>query len=230
MAIQTQTRSAGPRLGAFPSAGDRAKAFRAALRHSWRVRMLRYALPAAALVIAGLYALPGEIKVKTRDGEATIKKVEMTGEGLKMTNPRLKGVHAKHGTYDIRAESATQNPKQPELMTLHSITADIVANNGGKTMMTAPSGLYHTKREELTFDKGLTIGGDAGLAGQMKTATAYFANHVLVSGDPVSFAFHGSTIKAEGLTYYTSEARAIFTGNVEVHLERAPKEGDKGEK
>lgn len=82
----------------------------------------------------------------------------------------------------------------------------------------------------MTFDKGAIIGGDFGLAGKLKTATAYLANHVLISADPVELAFHNSTIRAEGMTYYSSEARAIFTGNVMVHLERAPQQNGKNEK
>lgn len=225
MAIQSQS-TALTRFRGLPQAADRTRAFRAALRHSAMVRFLRFALPVAALGISGLYALPGQIKVAVKGGEVTAN-VDVSREGLKMINPRLKGVHEKHGTYDVRADFATQNVKNPELIALNKINADLVSKEGKKTTMTAPSGLYHSKKEELTFDNGVVIGGDGGMTGKLKTATAFIQNHVLISPDPVELSFHDSTIQAQSMTLYTDESRVIFTGDVRVHLERAPKEGTK---
>lgn len=156
MAIQSQS-TALVRFRGLPQAADRTRAFRAAIRHSALVRFLRFALPVGALGVCALYALPGEIKIAVKGGEATAQ-VDLSREGLKMINPRLKGVHDKHGTYDVRAEYATQNVRNPELIALNKITADLLSKEGQKTTMTAPSGLYHSKKEELTFDNGVIIG------------------------------------------------------------------------
>lgn len=225
MAIQSQN-TAVARFRGLPQAADRTRAFRAAVRHSALVRFLRLALPLAALGVSGLYMLPGKVRVTVKGGEATAQ-VDLTSEGLKMINPRIKGVHEKHGTYDVRAEYATQNVKHPELVSLTRITADLLSNAGQKTTMTAPSGLYHSKKEELTFDNGVIIGGQAGLSGKLRTATAFFQNHVLISPDNVELSFHDSTIRAQAMTLYTSESRVVFTGDVKVHLEREPREGEK---
>lgn len=225
MAIQSHSTGL-TRFGGLPQASDRTRAFRAAVRHSALVRILRVALPLTALAVSGLYMVPGKVKIAVGGGEATAD-VDLTSEGLKMINPRIKGVHAKHGTYDVRAEYATQNVKHPELVSLNKITADLVSNEGRKTTMTALSGFYHSKKEELTFDRGVTIGGEAGMSGKLKTATAFFQNHVLISPDPVELSFHDSTIRAQSMTLYTSESRVVFTGDVRAHLERAPKESGK---
>ena len=45
-------------------------------------------------------------------------------------------------------------------------------------------------------------------------------SNMLISKDPVDLAFHNSTIKAQSMTYYSSEGRAVFEGSVRVHLER----------
>jgi hypothetical protein len=65
------------------------------------------------------------------------------------------------------------------------------------------------------------------MSGKLKTATAFFQNHVLISSDPVELSFHDSTIRAQSMTLYTNESRVVFTGDVRVHLERAPKESGK---
>jgi lipopolysaccharide export system protein LptC len=228
MAIQTDIRQAPVRFAGLPSGGDRTKAFRAAKRHSARVRMLRLLLPICAVFAIGLYFMPSRVVVPIKDGEASFEPEVSTG-GLKMVNPRIKGVHEKYGVYDIKADSSTQQAKNPELMNLNTITAEITSKEGEKTILTAPSGIYHSKQEELTFDNGVVIGGEAGISGTLKTATAFMQANKLISHDPVDLAFHGTTIKAQSMTLYSSEGRAIFEGNVRVHLKRKPKgAGDDG--
>jgi len=217
MAIQSQIRFAG-----LPDAGDRSKAFRAAKRHSGRVQVLRWLLPVAAVSVACAYFVPTKFSATIGGGEASVDSIDISSGGLKMVNPRIKGVHEKHGVYDIKADHATQQVKNPELITLNIITADLTSPSGGKTKLTAPSGIFHSKQEELTFDNGVDIGGDAGISGRLKTATAFMQSNKLISTDPVDLAFHNSTIKAQSMIYYSAESRAIFEGGVKVHLERKP--------
>ncbi len=141
MAIQTDIRQAPVRFAGLPSGGDRTKAFRAAKRHSARVRMLRLVLPICAVFAIGLYFMPSRIAVPIKDGEASIESIEVSTGGLKMVNPRIKGVHEKYGVYDIKADSSTQQAKNPELMNLNTITAEITSKEGEKTILTAPSGI-----------------------------------------------------------------------------------------
>lgn len=223
MAIQTHIRQAPARFAGLPSGGDRTKAFRAAKRHSARVKLLRLLLPLGAVCATGLYFLPSRLSVAIKDGEASIESLEVSSGGLKMVNPRIKGVHEKYGVYDIKADHATQQAKNPELMNLTSISAEITSKTGEITVLTAPSGIYHSKQEELTFDNGVVIGGDAGISGTLKTATAFMQAHKLISRDPVDLAFRDTTIKAQSMTLYSGEGRAVFEGNVKVHLERKPK-------
>jgi lipopolysaccharide export system protein LptC len=220
MATNTQIVPVQARFAGLPRAADRAKAFREAKRHSLLVKFLRLALPVAALSIAGTYFIPNKLSVKVDGGEASVDSIDVSSGGLKMVNPRIKGVHEKHGVYDIRADHATQHASNPELITLVKITGELVSKSGEKTILTAPSGIFHSKKEELIFDNGVDIGGDAGFSGKMKTATAYFQNNKLISQDPVEFGFHKSTIKARSVTLYSSESRVIFDGAVKVHLQR----------
>jgi lipopolysaccharide export system protein LptC len=224
MAIQTEIRPASSRFRGFGYTGDRTKAFGAAKRHSALVKFLRLVCPAAAVCVIALYFLPSKLSVQVDGGEASVESVDLSDGGLKMVNPRIKGVHEKHGVYDLRAETATQQVETPELITLNAITAELVSNSGEKTTFTAPSGLFQSKKEELTFDSGVTIGGNAGFAGKLKTATAFLQSNKLISTDPVELAFRSSTIKARSMTYYSADSRAIFEGGVRVHLER--NEGD----
>ncbi len=220
MAITTQLHPAAARFAGLPDAGDRVKEFKKAKRHSVNVRLMRFLLPVIAACIGGLYFVPTRIAVEIDGGEASVESVDLSQGGLKMVNPRIKGVHEKHGIYDIRAENATQQVENTDLIRLNVITADLVSQKGEKTSFVAPSGLFHSKKEELIFDNGVTIGGNAGFSGKLKTATAFFKSNTLISTDPVELGFFDSSIKARSMTFYSSEGRAIFEGGVSVHLER----------
>jgi lipopolysaccharide export system protein LptC len=225
MATQLHVHPAQMRYGAVMPAPDRKRAFRAARRHSIMVRIYKLGLPLAALGVAALYFVPTQLTVKPKEGQASVESIKIASGGLKMMNPRYQGVHEKYGVYDIRADSALQQVKTPEIMNFDKINAEILSKEGEKTTLTAPSGIFHSKQEELTFDNGVTIGGDAGIAGQLKTAKAFMKENRLVSKDPVSLAYHGHTIQADSVEFWSGENRAIFTGSVKVHLERTPTEG-----
>ena len=224
MAIQTHIPTAPARFSGLPHAGDRATAFRRAKRHSVAVKLLRWLLPLSAVCLSGLYFLPSNIVVEVDGGEASVESIDVTRGGLKMVNPRIKGVHEKHGVYDIRADHATQQIQNPDLITLDTISAELLSKKGEKTTFTAPSGVFHSKKEELTFDSGVSIGGNAGFTGRLKTATAFLQINKLISTDPVELGFHSSTIKARSMTFFSNERRAIFEGGVRVHLKRKAKE------
>jgi lipopolysaccharide export system protein LptC len=227
MVTQTQIPQGRVRFAGLPTSGDRAKAFRRATRHSALVGLLRRLFPLAALAIAGLYLLPNNLTVETEIGTATVDDIDIDSGGLKMINPRIKRVDEKFGTYDIRADNATQHVDNTDMITLNTIAADLVSKSGDTTTFSAPSGLFHRKKEEMTFNNGVTISGNGGFTGKLKSATAFFQNKKVISTDPVDLGYHSSRIKADRMTFYSGESRAIFEGRVRVHLERKPEDGQK---
>lgn len=225
MAVPAAIPRTNGRFRGLPAAGNRIRAFRAAKRHSVLVRLLRFLMPVAALGVGGLYFIPSKITVQTPLGEASIEDIGIAKEGLVMINPRIKGVHEKHGQYDIQAAKATPNVKDLDITTLDEINGTLIAPSNEKTTLTAPSGIFHSKKEELIFDNGVIVDGDAGMSGKLRYATAFFKENMLVSNEPVELTFHSSTINAQSMTFYSAENRVIFKGKVKVHLERS-KEGN----
>lgn len=207
---------------AFLGRHDRSRALARARRRTAVVRVLRVALPVAALGVASLYVLPSLLTVAVPGGgQASVERVDIAAGGLKMVNPRIKGV-SERGAYDVRADDAVQQVSTPELITLNRINAELTTKDGAKTVLVAPGGLFHSKAEELTFSDGVAIDGTAGLVARLRTAKAFLKDKRIVSDDPVDLRFHASTIRASGMTIFVDEARAVFTGRVAVHIERQP--------
>jgi len=205
------------------SSEDRSKAFRAARRHSIAVKILKGMLPLAAIAVVSLYFVPGKLSFDVGDATASIETVEVESGNLKMVNPTLSGVHDKYGRYEIRADTATQNVKTPQKVALNKVAGKLVSPEGDATRLTALSGLFHTKEKRLTFKQGLSISGRAGLSVKLRSATVHFADQLIVSNEPVSMKFRGSQITAQRLRLNTGKARAVFSGNVKVRLQRQKK-------
>jgi lipopolysaccharide export system protein LptC len=228
MVTQLNVSPAQSRFGGLLTAPDRSRAFRAAKRHSGLVRVLKLCLPLGTAGLVSLYLLPARLSLDVPGGgQASVQQIVIAQGGLKMVNPRYKGINEKNGAYDIQAESALQHISDPDLISFDKINAELLSPQGQKTLLTAPSGIFQRIKQEFTFDNTVTIGGEAGISGQLKTATAFMKENRLISNDPVVLGFHGHRVASDRVEFFNAEKRVIFTGNVRVHLERQA--GQKGQ-
>jgi lipopolysaccharide export system protein LptC len=186
------------------------------------VKLLRIFLPLAAVASFGLYLSPSQWRFEVAGGEAVVEAVDISAGNLRMVNPRLKGKHAKQGEYDVRADSAVQSLTNTDVISLDKVDGDVISPTGDKTVLTAPSGVYNSKTEEMHFPAGVTIVRSTGLTARLKSATVFFSKNLVVSNEPVEVRLHESHIRADSVELFTDEARAVFKGRVFVHLERQP--------
>ncbi|ADP70550.1 protein of unknown function DUF1239 [Rhodomicrobium vannielii ATCC 17100] len=201
---------------------DRDREFRLARRHSRLVRVLRIVLPLMAMGILSLYALPSFLRVSVDKGRgtATVRAIELEKGALKMIEPHVRGVNEKNESYDFTADSATQASVKADEMYLLNVRGRMTGQDGKLTTLAAPDGTHNSKAEQISFNNGVTIRREPGLAAEFQTATAYMKEQKAVSNTPVVVRLHESTIHADGMTLYWGESRAIFEGNVRTHIER----------
>ncbi|RIA56646.1 LPS export ABC transporter periplasmic protein LptC [Dichotomicrobium thermohalophilum] len=201
------------------STEERARAFRAARRHSIAVKTLKVLLPLAALGMVSLYFIPTRLAIEIDGATASLEGVSVESGNLKMVNPKLSGMHPDYGRYEIRADTAMQNVDTPQKVLLDAITGSLVSPDGDTTRLQALSGLFDTEAQRLTFQDGVSIEGRAGLSVKLRSATVHFADQLIVSDEPVSMQFRGSRITADGVRLNTGKARVVFSGDVKVRLE-----------
>jgi lipopolysaccharide export system protein LptC len=143
---------------------------------------------------------------------------------LRMTNPKLKGADKKNGHYVIGADYADQDVKNPSVIKLHAIKADIAAPDGGWSRMEANRGVYNSKSERLVMQDRITIATSSGVTGELIHASLDTKNQVLRSHRPVSFVLPNGTVKAGALTLRSAAHTLTFRGKVRVHIVRPPKQ------
>jgi lipopolysaccharide export system protein LptC len=158
------------------------------------------------------------MSVTVGDLTASIDGMEIADGNLRMLNPTLKGADKKNGDYVIKAEYADQEVKNPNLIKLHAITADVSNPSGGWSKMKAVRGKFDSKTERLLMKDRITIETSAGVTGELSYATLDMATQTLRSHNPVSFKLTNGTVRANALTLRSRENTLVFRGKVAVHL------------
>jgi lipopolysaccharide export system protein LptC len=205
---------------------DRQRAFQVGLRHSEHVRILRKALPIlAALTLAG-YFVSGGFSVTVGDVTASVGGIEVSNGNLRMTNPKLKGADKKNGPYVISADYADQDMKNPNMIELHAIKAEVTSLSGGWSKMDAVRGTFNSKAEHLAMKEQINIKTSSGVVGRLKQATLDMKTQTLRSHLPVAFDMTNGTVRANALTFQSSKNILLFRGKVAVHLIKATTDGD----
>jgi lipopolysaccharide export system protein LptC len=147
---------------AFIRAGrsDQERAFRAALRHSRRVRFLRLAIPVAivaVLVIATVVtSLLNPLRMLAKL-PVDIGSVVVSGTKIMMQQPRVAGFTKDNRRYDLTAQAAGQDLTKPDLVELQGIHATMETQDSGQFDTTARTGLYNTKTEQLTVSDNIVV-------------------------------------------------------------------------
>jgi lipopolysaccharide export system protein LptC len=198
-------------------ARDADKLYRAALRHSRQVRLLRIGVPAALaaallLTVAANYMptvgglrLPGELG-----------KLVINGTKVTMQAPRLTGFTADSRPYEFIANSAEQDITQPDLMALNQIQAKIELEDKSMVNLTANSGGYNMKTELLTLVDAIHVVSSNGYEARLKEATVDVHSGTIISDKPVWVKLTGAVIDGQKLEVRDSGNVIRFSGGVRM--------------
>jgi lipopolysaccharide export system protein LptC len=146
------TRSAGR--------SDQGRAYRAAVRHSRRVRILRVAIPLTVVIgVAGgalVTTLLNPLRLLSKL-PVDLGSVVVSGTKIMMQQPRIAGFTKDNRRYNLTAQSAGQDLSKPDFVELQGINATMETQDDGKFQTTARSGLYNTKTELLTLSDNIVV-------------------------------------------------------------------------
>jgi lipopolysaccharide export system protein LptC len=178
-----------------------AKIFRAAVRHSRRVRIARVAVPivAVAVLIGVLLAawfnplrLIGGLPFSLRD-------VVISGSKIRMEQPRLSGFTRDARPYDLSADAAAQDIRRPELVELTKLRAKIQMHDATEVELTAATGVFDTRAEILTLENNIVVRSTSGYEGQLSQAVVNTRTGNVVSDKPVTLRLLNGVISANAM-------------------------------
>lgn len=210
---------------ALPSAGRdlrKQAAFRAARRHTLLVVFLRRAIPiGAALAVVGLIAAPFLAPLRGVAG-LSVGSVGISGGKVKMETPRLSGYRKDNRPYEVTAEAALQEIRNPTQVELSVLTARLQMEREGWVTVNSKSGFFDTQKEKLRLVDDVRVRTETGYDVRMRTADIDFKGGTVVSREPVTVNLGTTTIAADSLDVKDNGALITFEGRVRAVIENAP--------
>jgi lipopolysaccharide export system protein LptC len=168
------------------SRGSNDRIYRRAMRHSWRVRILRVclllAIPAVLVAVTMQNYLPSieGLRLPAEIGNMVIKGTKIT-----MQQPRLTGFTPDSRAYEFTANSAAQDITKPDLVELQQIRAKIEMADKSVVHLWADTGLYDMKADMLTLDDNIHLVSSTGYEARLSHAVVDMGKGTVVSQSPV---------------------------------------------
>lgn len=201
------------------SRGNADQIYRAALRHSRHVRVLRVGVPAviaAALLMVvavnyiptvGTFRLPGEL------GKLVIKGTKVT-----MQQPRLTGFTIDSRPYEFTAQSAEQDITKPDVMELHQLDAKVEMQDKSTVHVTSAAGIYNIKSEKLNLTDSVHVMSTNGYEARLGDAEIDVHKGNLLSQKPVWVKLTNGVITANRLEVVDGGDIIRFGGGVAMTI------------
>ena len=200
-----------------PDSGrDADQVYKAALRHSRHVRLLRIGVPAvlaaALLLPIGANYIPtvGYVRVPGELGKLVIK-----GTTVTMQQPHLTGFTNDSRPYEFSANSAEQDITKPDLMQLHDVHAKIELEDKSTVYLTSNSGSFDMKTEMLTLTESVHVLSTTGNEARLHEVSVDVHKGTAVSEKPVWVSFNKQgVVNSKGLEIRDNGDVIRFTGGV----------------
>jgi lipopolysaccharide export system protein LptC len=202
--------------------GDRQ--FRAATRHSARVRLLRWAIPLSIVVMFGMIIFATWFNPLRMLARLPIDpgKLLISGTKITMEAPKLAGFTRDARPYEFTARAASQDLTKPDILELKDIRAKIEMQDKAQVEMTAASGLYNTKSDQMTLTEDIRLSSSSGYSGRLSEAVVDVNKGNIVSEHPVEVIMLNGTLNANRLEVVDNGAILRFDGGVSMNMVMNP--------
>jgi lipopolysaccharide export system protein LptC len=111
--------------------------------------------------------------------------------------------------------------KNPKLIKLHAIKAELTTDQKGWSRMQAVRGLFNSQSERLVMQDDIRVSTSSGVTGKLTHASLEMKSQVLRSHQPVAFDLPSGTVRARALRLNSVDKTLLFRGKVRVHIIRA---------
>ncbi|MFQ5984042.1 MAG: LPS export ABC transporter periplasmic protein LptC [Alphaproteobacteria bacterium] len=188
-------------------------------RYSRFVAMMKLVLPlSAAVFVALVVAWPYMTERDEGLGISFADIKESESGTLSMTNARYLGTDGKNQPFTVTAETATQEPSDPERIVLKGLQADILLANGDWLALTADSGVFNHETKALQLNGAVSFYADQGY--ELHTASARIDFNAGLAEGQVPIEGQGplGLLTAAGFRAVDKGERIYFTGRVKLIL------------
>jgi lipopolysaccharide export system protein LptC len=197
-----------------------AEAYRLATRHSAHVRLLKVALPVAALIIALVFVVVSIVRTYL-PADLQVESASIEDGKIVMRNPAISGRNNDGISYSMKAERALQDMKTPDVITLENIKAKVPVNETTVAEVAAAAGVYDRGQNLLDMIAPFTISLNSGLEAAFRSAHLDINGGSMSTDEPVSIRSKEASIVAQSLRMTDKGRIVVFEGKVVVDVDPA---------
>lgn len=202
------------------SDGRATEAYRRAARHSARVRVLKVALPVIGLLIAAIFAIVSIVSTYIPD-ELDVESATIEDGKVVMKNPAIAGRNRDGISYSMKADRALQDMKNPDIIQLENIKAQMPVNDKMIAQVDAVTGIYDRGRNILDMTAPFTIRLNTGLEAAFRDAHLDINGGRMSTQQPVTIQSKEASIVAQSLRMTDKGRTVVFEGDVVVNVDPA---------
>ena len=198
----------------------RVDAFDLAQRHSRRVRVLKFAVPLIAAVIAVAFpvysylAAPVSIAVQA-DGSA------FADGKLVMANPKLNGFTKQKLPFSLTALRAIQDVRKQGIIDLEGINAKLPIATDNVASVNATRGIYNRDGNTMNLTSDVTVTTTDGVEAKFKSVFLDMGKGSMKTDEPVDVSRGGSRITADSMSVQDNGKVLVFENRVRVDIDPA---------
>jgi lipopolysaccharide export system protein LptC len=206
--------------GGALSRPQRARAYAQARRHSARVRLFKFVIPAGA-VLASVLIIGGSFFNPLGRMGLTLGPISLSGTKVAMQSPRLTGFKRDAKPYEVTATAAYQDIRKPHVIELKEMRARLVVDDAGTAAhLVSAVGIFDTQKESLELYEAVRVTTEKGEEALLKSASVDFKTGTVVSNEPVKVTMGTGEIEAQGMHIRDGGKVVTFTGRVHATIQR----------
>lgn len=198
------------------SAQRREDAFARAKRHSRHVRVLKIALPTAAVVIGLGFLGFSQLSMLPEGVAFDLGSTAIRDGKLVMSNPKLAGYTKENLPYSMNAARAIQNLSRTGGIELEGIDARIPIAADTFATVLADTGVYDDVEKTLTLTSPFTLTTNDGLKAKLGGANVDIAAGEMRTTEPVTIEQDGSVITADSMQVLDKGKVFVFENRVRM--------------
>jgi lipopolysaccharide export system protein LptC len=190
-------------------------AFKAARRHSRRVRFLRKAIPAACMfAIVGPFLWNVVAPFATTAANVTVGAVSISGTRIRMDAPKLSGFKKDQKSYEVTARDAVQDLKSPNVVELNKVTGRMEQEANSFVRVTADWGRFDQAGDKLDLKGDVKVRHDKGYEADLRSARVDVKSGDIDTSEPVEIRSKSGTVNADSMILRDNGKHVVFTGRV----------------
>jgi lipopolysaccharide export system protein LptC len=198
---------------------------RSGRRYSRFVSLMRIALPLTAGAIVAIVIAWPQLIHKPKSYRLGVSKTSSQDAGeQQIIKPRFSSTDSKKQPFNLTADSASRQKKNPSMVNLISPKGDLTSETGSWMALSAKYGLFDRDLEILNLRDSVSLFHDSGYELRTNIAKINLAAGAAEGNAPISGHGPGGKVQAEGFRIHGHGKTMVFTGKSSVVFYPRPKQ------